>query len=324
MEIHLLILGIILVVMLAALDSLMIELRLQHIQSEPKLATISAKPYLQVAYPQDSKQIVVSGGKKTHMVEQKPTIQPKTFPINFPDGHIAKAAQIAPDGDAETICTALKLETPRPAIFVSGGASLMSEKDIQRTRDIMSQGIAKFAQEFGVTVIDGGTEAGVMAMLGQARHENNYDFPLVGVAPEQKVAYPGKPNDEKDADLDDGHSHFVLVDADDWGEESQMIINLTRAVSANGERPACGILINGGRIAEHDVYVATAKGNHRIPMLILEGSGRAADDIATAFRTGKTNRAIIQAIIAGGAIKLVGLVEGPEAMYKQLKQHFGV
>lgn len=319
MFLHLLITGIILLVILAALDSLISEGRVQ--QSQPSIGSLSLLPAAEIHIVPIDKTLTPT---EEHMTETRHIKKPQSFTINFRDGHQAIATHIAPQGDAKAVCEILKLESPRPAIFISGGASNMSTTDIQRTQAIMENGIAKFAEEHGITVIDGGTEAGVMAMIGEARHKHAYQFPLIGVAPNEKIAYPGKPNDHKDADLDDGHSHFVLVEADDWGEESQMIVNLTRAISNYGDRPACGILINGGRIAEHDVYIATAKGKHRIPMLILEGSGRAADDIATAFRTGKTNRAIIQAIIAGGAITLVGLVEGPEAMYKQLKKHFGV
>jgi len=321
MFLHLLIFGIILLVILAALDSLAADGQLHQAQTQLSLGSLSVATTAEPTFAVDER---VQTRAEKPMPETEDITQPQPFTIQFPDGHQAQAMHVPQKGDAAAVCDALKLETPRPAIFISGGASNMSEQDIARTQAIMEHGIAKFAQEFGVTVIDGGTEAGVMAMIGAARHKHRYQFPLIGVAPNEKIAYPGKPNDAKDADLDDGHSHFVLVDADEWGEESQMIVDLTRTVSNYGERPACGILINGGKIAEHDVYIATAKGKHRIPMLILEGSGRAADDIATAFRTGKTNRAIIQAIIAGGAIKLVALVEGPDAMYQQLKAHFGV
>jgi hypothetical protein len=57
---------------------------------------------------------------------------------------------------------------------------------------------------------------------------------------------------------------------------------------------------------------------------VLEGSGRAADEISTAYRTGKTNQAVLQAILAGGNIELVGTSEGPDGLRRKLAQKFNV
>jgi len=70
-----------------------------------------------------------------------------------------------------------------------------------------------------------------------------------------------------------------------------------------------------------EIYLAST-GDMKFPILILEGSGRAADEISTAFRTGRTNRAILKAILAGGDISLVPTLEGPEGMRKKLIEKF--
>jgi hypothetical protein len=245
-----------------------------------------------------------------------------SFTVRFSEDKYSPALRIPPDGDPQHIIDTFGLSTPRPVIFITGGASKMSDEDIQRTRDLVENGIARFAQEHRITVVDGGTEAGVMEMIGDARQKNDFNFPLVGVSPEGLVEYPGRPATHKDAAmLDAGHSHFVLVESDEWGGESEMIVNLTRAI-ADRQQPMMGILINGGRIAEHDVYLATAKGDNRIPMLIVDGSGRTADTVASAFKTRRTDSAIIKAIIRGGDIRLAALSEGVPALRKQLRQHF--
>lgn len=196
----------------------------------------------------------------------------------------------------------------------------MTPEDIQLTHQVVEEGIAAFAQRYHITVIDGGTDAGVMQMIGDARRRNNYDFPLIGVAPLGRVEYPGYENPAHEAILQEGHSHFVLVDGNEWGDESQMIVNMTRAIS--GGLPMIGILINGGKIAEKDVYLATTQGNERIPILVLDGSGRTATNIATAFKTGTTTSNIIKAIIGGGDIRLTPLDEGKTTMLHRLHDHF--
>lgn len=247
----------------------------------------------------------------------------KPFTIDFGNGHSALAVHVPQDAPSAAIITTLELETPRPAIFITGGASLMSEEDVERTREIIEQGVAHFANRHNVTIVDGGTEAGVMQMIGDARQKLAYSFPLVGVSPAGKVKYPGKDGTEEQTDLEDSHSHFVLVETDDWGGESETLINLTRAIAA-GQFKAVGVLINGGAIAMKEVFLATTQGPHRLPIIVLEGSGRTADDVATALRTGKTNREILKAIIEGGEIELVATSDGPEAMAKMLDKIFGL
>lgn len=246
----------------------------------------------------------------------------KTFEINFKEGRTATAIHVEPDTPVDEIVRALGISTPRPSLFISGGAGNMSSDDIKKTRMIMDEGVAKFSSEHGIIIIDGGTESGVMQMVGEARRNHHYRFPLIGVAPRGKISYPGSPNKNGEAELDSNHSHFVLVNSDDWGGESQMIIDLTRAICGKNKEHALGVLINGGKISQHDIYLATAKGEHKIPILVLEGSGRFAEELATAFRTGHANHNILKAIIEGGDIKLLATGEGVESMWSKLDNHF--
>jgi hypothetical protein len=246
---------------------------------------------------------------------------PQNQPFTIPFGPVQKPAiVVSPLGDPQVIVQAFGLGRPRPTIFITGGAGQMTEYDIKLTQQVVEEGIASFAERYHVTVIDGGTDAGVMQMIGDARLRNRYTFPLIGVAPLAKVSYPGYENPNHEAVLQEGHSHFVLVDAQEWGDESQMIVNMTRAIADS--MPMIGILINGGKIAEKDVYLATTQGNMRIPILVLDGSGRTATNIATAFKTGTSTSNIIKAIIAGGDIRLTPLDEGKTTMLRRLHDHF--
>jgi hypothetical protein len=155
------------------------------------------------------------------------------------------------------------------------------------------------------------------------RQKRRYRFPLIGVAPRLKIEYPGFANPAAEAQLHQGHSHFVLVESDSWGKESRTIVDLTRAISQR-QQPMLGILINGGKIAEHDIYLATSVGEDSVPVLVLDGSGRKADEVSTAVKTGKTSSKIIRAIVKGGRIDLVNIHGGADAMLNKLSSHFGV
>lgn len=244
------------------------------------------------------------------------------FTIKFAEGQFAPALRVPKTGDPKRVIDVFNLITPRPAIFISGGASAMSDADIAQTRVLIEQCIAVFAQEHRITVVDGGTEAGVMEMIGAARRKNNYNFPLLGVAPLQKVSWPQHKNDDAEAELQSGHSHFVLVEGDEWGDESNLIVNLTKAITHNGEVPMVGILINGGKIAEREVYLAGATGENRMPLIIIDGSGRTADNISTAYKTQRTDSALIKAIIQGADVRLTALHAGIDALQAELDKVF--
>lgn len=246
--------------------------------------------------------------------------QKDQFIISFREGAWIPAIKTKPNADPQKIIDAFGLINPRPTLFISGGASAMSEEDIQRTRVLMDKGIVAFAEKHNITVVDGGTEAGVMDMIGHAREKNNYKFPLIGVAPIHRISYPGFVGRRTQSTLQPGHSHFVLVDADDWGGESNMIVGLAKAL-AGKNAPIMGILINGGQIAEREVYLATTQGENKMPLLVVDGSGRTADNISTAFKTQQTDSALIQAIIKGD-IRITSLAEGVSALTKQLEREF--
>ncbi|MEM6282155.1 MAG: hypothetical protein AAF787_08185, partial [Chloroflexota bacterium] len=168
--------------------------------------------------------------------------------ITFPNNNRAQMLEAPPYADASEVMGALGFTQPTPAIFISGGASAMSDEEMAKTHALIEDGIARFAADHRIVVIDGGTDTGIMQMMGRARKTYHYRFPLIGCAPAGKVTYPGKADTDATTTLEPNHSHFVLIDGDYWGGESDMIVGLTRSFT-HGVLPACGILINGGKIS---------------------------------------------------------------------------
>lgn len=247
----------------------------------------------------------------------------KTSKIRFANGNEAQLLRAPVYADAASLLPILGIATPRPAIFLSGGASAMSDDEMRKTRELVAGGIARFAAERDIVVVDGGTEAGIMHMMGEARAAYDNRFTLIGSAPLGRIAPPNAAPDAYPdrALLETNHSHFVLVEADYWGAESDMIVELARGI-AGGKHPTLGILINGGSIAQYDVYIATARGSDPVPVLVVDGSGRTADSIASATKSGNFMNAMIRAIVEGGKIEIVHLEHGPEGMYSKLQAMF--
>lgn len=216
---------------------------------------------------------------------------PGSFTLPFPSGHCAQGLWLAPH---HTILQALDLaalEHPRPTLVIIGGAGLMTDTSLRRLQALFDEVLAPLAQSLQLSVIDGGTDAGVMRLMGQARHRLGGTFPLVGVLPQGRVKWPKSSNallyeptlpmaaaDHLCHDLEPHHSHFLFVPGQEWGSESAWIADVATMMS--GPKPALTLLINGGKIAALDLHLNLAAGR---PLLALAGSGRLADDVAAAL-----------------------------------------
>jgi hypothetical protein len=157
---------------------------------------------------------------------------------------------------------------PSPVLVLVGGAADMSETDAELVERALSAAIVPVVERVGATVVDGATRVGVMRLVGRARAEVSGRFPLVGVVVAGLVA---------ETELDEHHTHFVLVPGDDWGDESELLSAFATAV-ADGARSVT-VLANGGPIAWRDVASSVAEGR---PVVVLGGSGRTADELASA------------------------------------------
>jgi hypothetical protein len=141
----------------------------------------------------------------------------------------------------------------------------------------------------------------------------------LGVAPIGKVTYPGGPAEgciEDGAALDHNHSHFVLVESNEWGGETETMYELAEKFSK--EVPVLTVLVNGGQVAKNEVLQSI---RHTWPIIVIEGTGRLADEIALAI-LGKTDSPSedISAIATYDRIALFDIKEGPQALAKLIRQ----
>jgi len=210
--------------------------------------------------------------------------------LEFGDGRSARVARPCQLADVGPAVAGLRLRGRRPVLVVVGGAAGLDEAGKKRLYTLFSHALLPFIASRQAIVVDGGTDAGVMQLLGRARAEAGACFPLVGVAPEKKVILPGdgaEPGDR--APLEQNHSHFVLVPGSSWGDESPWLSWVATKIA--GSAPSVTVLINGGEIAFQDV--AHSLEAHR-PVLVIAGTGRTADRIAAAVHDHHTDKQAAQ------------------------------
>ncbi|GAB4469790.1 MAG: hypothetical protein Kow00124_05290 [Anaerolineae bacterium] len=205
--------------------------------------------------------------------------------VVFDETRSAPALIAPPGGTAAAVRQALGVAPPRGAVALVGGAGGLDTPaytDVRARLVPLLDVLARLCSRERVAIVDGGTPYGVMRLLGEARHRLGGALTLIGVGPLGMVTWPGRPAGEGgDTPLDPNHSHFVLVEGEGWGAESQMLAGL--AYELGGADHVLEIVINGGEVTRHDVSLYRQGGG---PLLVIEGTGRLADELAAASRAG--------------------------------------
>jgi hypothetical protein len=249
-----------------------------------------------------------------------PSLMQKTFQLSFSSGHVAMAARVRRSADLTTMLQEIGLEFHRPALVLVGGASGITEDSFTKLRSLFETVLAPLMEQLGVTVVDGGTDSGVMKLMGEAYHHISGSFPLVGVAAAGTVIFPDDdtaPSDDK-ALLEPHHSHFVLVPGALWGDEAPWIARVASTLSANA--PSVTVLVNGGRIAWQDVSSSVRAGR---PVVVIAGSGRTADELAAAIR-GEVISDRAHELVNSGLLQAVDLDTSSQELTRALTQILSV
>lgn len=236
--------------------------------------------------------------------------------IRFSNGLVAESIQLDTPDDLAAVVHQLGFVKQRPALVIIGGASKLSEAEFHQLQTIFVEVLAPLAQKWQAVVIDGGTDTGVMRLMGQARSARCANFPLVGVTPLGLVTLPTEvATTPEAASLEPHHTHFVLVPGSTWGDESIWIAKVASAIAASA---SVTVLINGGEITWKDA-LQSVKADRSI--IVIAGTGRTADLIATAL-DGHSDDERAESLIASGLVRAIDLDTGAETLTAMIEDIF--
>jgi hypothetical protein len=237
--------------------------------------------------------------------------------IIFPTGLTAEAIQVSSSADLNFVLQKLGIDHQGPAMVVIGGASKLSEADFERVRQLFANVLAPLAQKWNAAVVDGGTEVGVMRLMGQARLEIGADFPLVGVLPVGLAALPNQaPPSLEAAPLEANHTHFVLVPGSSWGDESTWIANIASAIADTAA--SVTVLVNGGEVTWKDASESVEADRS---LIVVAGSGRTADILKSAVRGQSTDKRA-EEIVSSGLVQAIDLEAEANAFASRIEEIF--
>jgi SLOG in TRPM, prokaryote len=192
--------------------------------------------------------------------------------------------RVTRSGDIPAALEAHGLRLGRPVLVLVGGADAMDWSALTALDRTLRSAVLPLLDRRDATAVDGGTDSGVMRVIGRARSAADHRFPLVGVAADGTVVVPGSgPADPDRVALEPNHTHVVLVPGSEWGDESPWLAEVADVV-ADGA-PTVTVAVNGGEITFDDALASLDRGR---PVVILAGTGRTADEIAGA-RAGRAS-----------------------------------
>jgi hypothetical protein len=227
--------------------------------------------------------------------------------IQFHDSNQARVLHAAPPTPARRIIELLNLPWPRAVVILNGGTLEMEGPLRARIGELMQDGLARVAAEEEITLVTGGTDAGIFALLGQGLAKWGRTAPCIGVAVAELVKCAAHSDGE--VPLESHHSHFVLVKGKRWGDETKAMYDLAETLSR--KCPSLAIFVGGGEITKREMEINVRQGRE---MVLISGSGRTTDAVlhTRSYESMEDHR--LAEIAQKGRITLFNLGNQPSAL----------
>ena len=202
--------------------------------------------------------------------------------MRFVTGVVATVARLDGDGDPHAVLAALGIPPGRPVLVLCGGAATLDADMAVRAAlaPVLGPAVLAATRRVAGLIVDGGTDAGVPALIGQAASGVDRPTPLLGVAPAALVTADGAAERDGQVALEPHHPFFVLTPGQAWGDETEWLASM--AAAAAGEEPVVMVVAGGGAVALAEVREAVRRG---WPVVLLLATGGLADELAARWRS---------------------------------------
>lgn len=226
--------------------------------------------------------------------------------IRLSNGHPARLARVSESLDARRIVNALELPTPRALLIINGGTAKL-DAQIAASLDKLFMGLAGTVVEERVTVITGATNAGIFSLFGRALEKTGrrLSAPCVGITAAGCVELE---------DLEPHHSHFVLVEVDEWKLATPAMYRLAETLAS--DCPSLALFAGGGQVTLTEMQANARQGRE---MILIEGSKGLADEVAVTYSGEVTARPEIIQIREQGKAKIFPIDQSTSALTQLVK-----
>ena len=244
---------------------------------------------------------------------------PQSSTTTLPDGAALRVVRAAAGDTPAALLSALELGATGAVVVLAGGDDPVDVRLHPRLAQVVARGLVRTLRD--VAALRGGpalcvvraSGGGVPALLGRAVADSGGQVRLLGVAPEACIAAPDALPDTSGnralpAPPVAGLSHLLLTPGAAWGDELRSKAELVQAlvapkpavVGAAAPQPML-LVIGGGEGTVAEVLQAVRR---CWPVLLVEGSGGAADALAQQLAAGEAagDDPVVAEILADGHI----------------------
>lgn len=158
------------------------------------------------------------------------------------------------------------------AVALIGGADGLSASDMRALEALFAR-LAQYLHDTSTALVDGGTDSGIMRMIGLARKGRGASFRLIGVMP--RGALNRSTRDGRPISIEPNHPEIILSPGDRFGDESTWLFGAADHL-AGGTAPT--LVVNGGQLT---MLEARTRLDAALPVVVVSGTGRTADELAS-------------------------------------------
>jgi SLOG in TRPM, prokaryote len=195
--------------------------------------------------------------------------------IELHNGNRARLVRVPQEVDVERVIRALELPASARALLILNGGTAELARDVRQRIEELFTDLARLVVEEQVSVLTGGTEAGVFALFGQALEKYGGPVaPCVGVVAAKQI---------ETTRLEPHHSHFVLVE----GQETRVMYRLAAALASHC--PSVALFASGGQVTLSEMLENVSQERE---MILIAGGKGSTDAVIAASRgvTGSDER----------------------------------
>lgn len=220
--------------------------------------------------------------------------------IEFPHNNPACLLRVPVDVEARKVIQALELPEPR-ALLLLNGATAELDPQVSEYLTGLFTALARIVLEKQITVLTGGTNAGIFALFGRALHRaGELSAPCLCVSAGLLV---------EPSDLEPHHSHFVLVDTAEWSTAALVMYRLAAALAS--ECPSLTLFAGGGPITLKEMQHNVTQERE---MILLAGSKGSTDEVIAAHLGEPTTKEDILRVARHGRLTILALDQSPSVL----------
>lgn len=230
---------------------------------------------------------------------------PSTQEILTEDSKTMRVVQQEPGDKLAQWVEKLAVGDLKSVVVLADGQQNVDSALKPRLMQLLGRGLLRAVREAQALCV---VRAGFDGLLGTVLADSGRGVQVLGVAPLGRVVVPGE---EKDAEADavppvPGLTHLLLTTAGPWGSELRTKIDV--AVALAGPKPGVLVVVGGGDDLMVEVRQAV---RHRWPVLVVKGSGVAADALVSQWESGIAidDDPVVAEILADGNLTCVALGE---------------